>query len=163
MSLPIVDEVHPLRDDLFGPPQDARTGRVTVVRPGAERRWTHHDLDERRTDVVASRDDGVYILDDIGTEQSFTRVRSHSIVDGDPTSARASVTSRATYRRDEWDVRVEADIAMTCTADTFVVTGAPGRIRPRRVGCRATLPPRDPPPPCLTPTPPVTLPRRRSR
>ena len=44
-----------------------------VVRPGAERRWTHHDLDERRTDVVASRDDGVYVLDDIGTEQSFTR------------------------------------------------------------------------------------------
>jgi len=123
VSLPIVTDLHELPTDLFEPPQDARTGSVTVVRPGAERRWTHHDLDERRTDVVASRDDGVYVLDDVGTEQSFTRLRSHSIVDGDPTSARATVVSRATYRRDDWVVRVEADITMTCTTDTFVVTG----------------------------------------
>lgn len=123
LSLPIVAEVDELPPDLFGPPQDARHGPVTVVRPGAERRWTHHDLDERRTDVIASRDDGVYVLDDVGTEQSFTRVRSHSIVEGEPTSARATVSSRASYRRVDWDVRVEADIEMTCTVDTFVLTG----------------------------------------
>ncbi|MCB1000346.1 MAG: CocE/NonD family hydrolase [Acidimicrobiales bacterium] len=121
LDLPVIDDPHVLADDLFDEPQDARAGRVTVVRPGPERRWTTYDLDERRTNVVASRDDGVYVLDDIGTEQSFTRVRSHSIVDDDPLSATATVRSRATYRRGDWDVRVEADISMRCTVDTFVV------------------------------------------
>ncbi len=123
IDLPLIDDPRRLPDDHFPPPQDAVAGRVTVLRPGPERRWTTYDLDERRTDVVASRDDGDYVLDDIGTEQSFTRVRSHSIVDGDPLSARATVTSRATYRRDDWDVRVEADLTMSCTADTFVLEG----------------------------------------
>jgi len=81
-----------------------------------------YDVNERRTEVVASRDDGVYVLDDIGTEQSFTRVRTHSIIDDEPTSARATVSSHAMYRRREWDVRVEADVTMSCTVDTFVLT-----------------------------------------
>jgi hypothetical protein len=123
LELPVIADPHVLPDDLFPPPQDAVAGHVTVLQPGPERRWTTHDLDAGRTDVVASRDDGIYVIDDIGTEQSFTRVRIHSIVDGDPLSAEATVTSRATYRRDDWDVRVEADITMTCTADTFVVHG----------------------------------------
>ena len=62
VSLPIVTE----RARTARRPVRAAAGRahrrVTVVRPGVERRWTHHDLDERRTDVVASRDDGVYVL-----------------------------------------------------------------------------------------------------
>jgi putative CocE/NonD family hydrolase len=123
LELPVLGDPNLLPDDLFPPPQDAAAGHVTVVRPGPERRWTTHDLDECRTEVVASRDDGVYVIDDIGTEQSFTRVRTHSIVDGDPLSARAVVESRATYRRNDWDVRVEADIEMTCTAHSFVLRG----------------------------------------
>ncbi len=122
LLLPVVVDLQPPPDDPFGPPQDAVAGPVTVVRPGAERRWSTYDMNERRTEVVASRDDGVYFLDDIGTEQSFTRVRTHSILDDEPTSARATVSSRATYRRREWDVRVEADITMACTVDTFVLT-----------------------------------------
>lgn len=122
LLLPIADELRPLPDDVFGPPQDAVAGPVTIVRPGAERRWSTYDLDERRTEFVASRDDGVYVLDDIGTEQSFTRLRTHSIVDDDPTSARVTVSSRATYRRGDWDVRVETDLEMSCTSDTFVLT-----------------------------------------
>ena len=119
IDLPVHATVEPLAVDVFGPPEDARTGPVTVVRPGSETRHIVYDLGERRTDVIASRDDGVYVLDDIGTEQSFTRVRTVSVVDDEPLSARATVACRATYRRGDWDVRVETDLTMTCDEDTF--------------------------------------------
>jgi uncharacterized protein len=122
-DLPIHDAFVALGDDLFAQPEDARTGPVTELREGAEKRWITNDLGARRTEVVASRDDGVYVIDDIGTEQSFTRVRSSSVVDGEPTSARADVECRATYRRGDWDVRVETDITLTCTAESFRMQG----------------------------------------
>ena len=120
IELPIVGDVVAL-GDLFESPQDARPGPVTVIRDGSENRTIVLDLGARRTDFVASRDDGLYVIDDLGTEQSFTRVRTSSIVDGEPTAASASVTCRATYRRGDWDVRIESDVEMTCDADTFRV------------------------------------------
>jgi uncharacterized protein len=61
------------------------------------------------------------VIDAIGTEQSFTRVRSSSIVDDEPQTATASVECRATYRRGDWNVRVESDIAMSCNEHEFVL------------------------------------------
>lgn len=111
-----------LPDTLFEPPDNADHGPVTVLREGHETRHIVCDLGEQRTDFIASRDDGAYVLDDIGTEQSFTRVRTSSIVDDEPASARATVECRATYRRGDWDVRVETDIEMRCDESTFFVT-----------------------------------------
>ena len=121
VELPAHATVSPSRPDLFGPPEDAVTGSVTVVRDGHETRQIMRDLGQRRTDFVASRDDGVYVIDDIGTEQSFTRVRRSSIIDGEPLEASAEVECRASYRRGEWDVRVESDITMTCTEHSFLL------------------------------------------
>ncbi len=122
IDLPVHASVVAAGADLFEPPQDAVPGSVTVVRDGAETRHVVRDLGARRTDFIASRDDGVYVIDDIGTEQSFTRVRTSSIVDGDPLSARATVECRATYRRTEWNVRVESDLAMSCDETSFIMT-----------------------------------------
>jgi uncharacterized protein len=122
IELPAQTGLQHLGDNRFGPPEDARTGSVTVLRDGSETRHTHRDIGACRTESIASRDDGVYVLDDIGTELSFTRVRSSSIVDNQPLSATANVTCRATYRRDNWDVRVESDIEMTCDATSFHFT-----------------------------------------
>lgn len=68
------------------------------------------------------RDDGDYRIDDIGTELSFTRMRSSFVADADPLSARALVECRATYRRSDCDVRVETDVEMTCDAEAFHFT-----------------------------------------
>ena len=119
IELPVHATVRPSPPDLFEPAEDAVTGNVTVLRDGSETRHIVRDLGRRRTDFIASRDDGAYVIDDIGTEQAFTRVRSSSVVDGEPLRATASVECRATYRRGDWDVRVESDIEMTCDEDAF--------------------------------------------
>lgn len=71
------------------------------------------ELGEQTTEFRAMRD-GDYRIDDIGTELSFTRMRSSFVVDAKPLNARARVECRATYRRDTWDVRVETDVELTC-------------------------------------------------
>ena len=87
LDLPVQTELTHLPDDVFGTPQDARTGPVTVLRDGSETRHTIRDIGACRTESIASRDDGDYILDDIGTKLSFTRVRHSTIIDNEPLSA----------------------------------------------------------------------------
>jgi uncharacterized protein len=120
IELPAQATVQHSSPDLFAAPEDAVAGPVTVHRDGSETRHIVRDLGARRTDFIASRDDGDYVIDDIGTALSFTRIRSSSIVDGEPLSATASVVCRATYRRGSWDARIESDITMTCTETAFV-------------------------------------------
>jgi uncharacterized protein len=126
MGSHIVLPTHPsigvLPSTLFQPPEDARRGRVTVVRPGSETRHVIRDLGQRITEFVAMRDDGDYILNDIGTHLSFTRMRASYITDGEPLTARTVVENRASYKRDGWDVRIETDIEMTCDAGAFHFT-----------------------------------------
>lgn len=121
LELPAHGSVQHSRVDLFGAPESAVAGSVTVVREGSETRHIVRDLGERRTDFVAARDDGVYVIDAIGTELSFTRVRSSSVVDGEPLTATSSVVCRATYRRGEWDALVESDISMACNEHEFLM------------------------------------------
>jgi putative CocE/NonD family hydrolase len=119
VELPIQSRVASLSDDLFGPAVAAGAGDVTVLRDGSESRRIIRDLGERRTEFVAARDDGRYVLDDIGTELTFTRVRSSTIVDDEPLSATARYHSTATFHRHDWDCRVESEITMTCSAESF--------------------------------------------
>jgi uncharacterized protein len=117
--VPTHQSVVPLPVSVFEPPEDAITGSVTVLRPGSETRHIHRDLGAQTTEFVIRRDDGDYILDDIGTRLSFTRTRSSTIVDDEPLSARTIVECCATYRRGDWDVRVEADVEMSADAESF--------------------------------------------
>jgi hypothetical protein len=121
LGLPMSAEVAPDAGEIFGPPEQAASGSVTVLRDGVEARRIVTDLAQRRTTFIAERDDGEYVLDDIGTVQTFTRVRSSSIVDDDPLSATVTVTSVATYRRDDWDVRIDTEVTQRCDADRFSI------------------------------------------
>ncbi len=117
--IPTHETVVSVPGSAFDPAEDAKRGRVTVLRPGSETRHVHRDLGERSTEFVAMRDDGDYLLNDIGTQLSFTRMRSSTVVDDDPLSARARVECRAAFRRGDWQTRVEADVEMTCDAHHF--------------------------------------------
>jgi hypothetical protein len=104
----------------FAAPSSGPVGSVTVLSQGAEQRTVDHQLDGR-TEVVVSRDDGRYVLDDIGTEQTYTRLRRSSITPEDPTSAEASIEIRQSWRRGSWCPRIEVDVAMSATVDTYLL------------------------------------------
>jgi uncharacterized protein len=122
IALPTYDTFERLPDTLFEPPEDAQSGHVTVLRPGSETRHMIRSLGDHTTEFRVSRDDGDYRLEDTGTELSFTRIRSSSVTDGDPLSAKVHVTNCATFRRGDWDVRVETTIEMTCDQKAFYFT-----------------------------------------
>ncbi len=103
----------------FEPPEDAHAGQVTSNRTGVERRTVVRDLGLGSTTFSAWRDDGENTIDAIGTTLAYTRLRQSSITDGDPLSARSITESRATFRRDDWNVTVETRIELTCDADQF--------------------------------------------
>lgn len=92
-----------------------------MVDAGIESRRIVRHLGEARTDFFAERDDGTYVLDDIGTEQRFHRVRTMSVVDDDPLSATARQTCSVSYRREDWDASVRTVVAMECDAEWFHV------------------------------------------
>jgi uncharacterized protein len=119
IAIPTLPSITALPAKAFEAPQDARRGRVTVVRPGSETRRVIRNLGEHTTEFIAMRDDGDYVLDDTGTHLFCSRMRASYITDDQPLTARTVVEWRATFRRDDWDVRIESDIDMTADADSF--------------------------------------------
>ena len=122
LELPVLDSVDDRPAPVFGPPESAPPAAVTVTREGAETRQILRDIGEASTTFRVSRDDGSYVIDDIGTEQTFTRVHECSIRDNDPLSARTRVACTASYRRGGWQARVESEIEMTCDDREFHFT-----------------------------------------
>ena len=80
------------------------------------------DLEAQRTDYIARRDDGDYIIDDIGTRIQFTKDKVFSIVEDQPTSARATINWQVAYRRASWDVKVQTSTEMSCDKKNFYLT-----------------------------------------
>jgi hypothetical protein len=107
----------------FETPDVAEPDPVVVSRDGHERRTITHDPASRSTEVRLDRDDGTTLLTAIGTEQTFTRTRTASIVDDDPTSARIDLVSHATYRRAAWGVAIATEVSLTSTIDHFEISG----------------------------------------
>lgn len=121
VELPVHDGWEEIAGDPFAPPSGAVQGASRVVDAGIESRRIVRHLGEARTDFFAERDDGTYVLDDIGTEQRFHRVRTMSVVDDDPLSATARQTCSVSYRREDWDASVRTVVAMECDAEWFHV------------------------------------------
>lgn len=122
LDLPILDGVHELTGVTFEPPESAAPPPVTVNREGVDARQILRDVGAGRTTFSISRDDGAYVIDEIGTEQTFTRIHECSITDDDPLSARTRVTCVASYRRGSRHARVESEIEMTCDQRDFHFT-----------------------------------------
>jgi uncharacterized protein len=107
----------------FAPARAAAHGPVTVYRRASEQRSHHYDYAERTTTFTSVRDDGEYLLDEIGTVLTLTRVRRNTIVDDQPLSARSSVEFAATYRREDWNVSIEAVVEQRSDGHDFFVAG----------------------------------------
>jgi putative CocE/NonD family hydrolase len=119
LELPVLVDLAGTTPCSFDVAASAASGSVTQIEPGGDQRTVTHDLGTGRTEVAVSRDDGRWVVDDVGTEQTYTRVRTTTITDDDPASARAHLAIRASYRRGDWSVRIHTDIAVSCDRHEF--------------------------------------------
>ena len=122
LELPLLRSERALTPVIFEPEAHGPTLALTVLRPGKETRQYVHDLETQRTDFVVRRDDGDYIIDDIGTRIGFTKDKVFSIVEDQPTSARETISWQVAYQRDGWDVKVLTRTEMVCDKKNFYLT-----------------------------------------
>jgi len=119
MELPLLKREAGYRPVNFEQPEYARPLDVTQTRSGEDARMIIHDIDNQNVQFVASRDDGSSIIDDIGTETSFTKEKRFSINRDDPLKSTAEVSCTAHFKRGKWDARVETETHMSCDSTHF--------------------------------------------
>lgn len=105
----------------FGPPVGAPDAPTTEIAPDKETRAIHYAVESQATTFHIKSDDGQYILDEIGTEQTSTRTKTYSVQREDPTTCRTSVLVTQTYKRGDWDAGFDSEVVVTCDKTHFHV------------------------------------------
>ena len=107
----------------FAAAEKAPAAPITVKDAGAETRHVILDIDRQRMNFTIRRDDGTYVLDDIGTEISLTKLRDYAVSrDGDE-PPHSLVATTVHYRRGPWDARAETEVTMTSDKTHFHMEG----------------------------------------
>ncbi len=105
----------------FEPAEQGRPRPSTVLAPGHDTREIHHDLATGRVTMRISRNDGWSRIEDIGTEVAYAKAKEESIIEGDPLSKREVVTTSHSFRRGDWNARLDTKIVLTCDKENFYV------------------------------------------
>ena len=119
LDLPVLTSGRDLPRVRFEPVDHAPIAPVTVKDPGGETREVHFDIASERTTFRHARNDGTFVIDDIGTEVSLTKTKEFSIRRDDPTSASSRVHCTTRFRRGSWDAHAESEVLMTCDKTHF--------------------------------------------
>jgi predicted acyl esterase len=106
----------------FAPPVTSPPLARTVMRQHKARRWIEQDLGTGETVLTHTEDRGVARLDDIGVELGYVAFERYAIRENDPLSARTKMQRTVTARRDEWSVRTETWLNLSCDARDFRLT-----------------------------------------
>ena len=96
---------------------------MTIKDAGAETRHVIRDIENERTNFIIKRNDGTYVIDEIGTEISYTKLKDYGIGWRDPAGVRSLVGCTAHYQRGDWDARVETELVMTSDKTHFHMEG----------------------------------------
>jgi hypothetical protein len=123
LDLPILSSLAGLGGVKFGPPNFAPESATTDFEPESETRRILQEIESETTSFLIKSDDGRYVINDIGTEQTSTRTKTYRIQRNDPTSCFCSVLCTQTYKRGDWDVGFDSEVAVTCDATHFHVIG----------------------------------------
>ncbi|HJR21276.1 MAG TPA: CocE/NonD family hydrolase, partial [Dongiaceae bacterium] len=122
LDLPLLGSFAGLGGVKFGPPDFAPDAATTDFEPEMEKRTILHEIETETTTFLIKSDDGRYVINDIGTEQTSTRTKTYRIQRNDPTACFCSVLSTQTYKRGDWDARVDSEVAVTSDRTHFHVT-----------------------------------------
>ena len=104
IELPVLTSERGLRKVEFAPAEQVAAGADHHQGRGAETRHMILDIEKERTNFIIKRNDGTYVIDEIGTEISLTKLKDYAVSrDGRNRPARWSqrrcTTSAATGMR----------------------------------------------------------------
>jgi uncharacterized protein len=105
----------------FDPPEGAPPPTTTVLRPRRGDRWVTHDLgtDEHTLGVI--RDEGHWVIDEIGLEISLRAEETYTHTGDDHLSPQGETRYDVSFRRGSWSVRTVTRTALTSSAEGFRV------------------------------------------
>jgi putative CocE/NonD family hydrolase len=104
----------------FKGPEGATPMRVTALKPGSDKRELLYDVELDRTTFRASRDDGRYRIEEIGTIVTNRKVKSCAVTADDPLTLRQELTTSHGFERDDWRANLETSVVMTCNRTHFI-------------------------------------------
>ena len=107
----------------FASVEKATPAPITVHDNGAETRQIVLDIEKQRVNFTIKRNDGSYVLDDIGTEVSLTKLKDFAISRDGVEPPHSLVATTVHYRRGSWDARTETEVAMTSDKTHFHMEG----------------------------------------
>ncbi|MBI2718079.1 MAG: CocE/NonD family hydrolase [Rhizobiales bacterium] len=107
----------------FKPVEKATLAPVTVKDAGAETRHVDLDIETQRVNFIIRRNDGTFVIDDIGTEVSLTKLKDFAVSRDGSEAPRSLVATTVHYRRGDWDARAETEVAMTSDRTHFHLEG----------------------------------------
>jgi putative CocE/NonD family hydrolase len=124
VNLPILCDESGFEKTDFEPPEHATPLNVTVKSTGTESRSLTNTFDDQSTQFVVRRDDGSVIIDDIGTELSYTKEKVFSIERDDPISCTSEFKCSASYKRKDWDAKIETSTKLSSDKLYFYIVGS---------------------------------------
>jgi putative CocE/NonD family hydrolase len=119
LELPCLVSTKGLAKVSFAPPEHAQAAPVTVKVAGAETRHVILDIESQRVNFTIKRDDGTYVIDDIGTEIALTKLKDFAVSRDGRAAPHSLVATTVHYQRGDWDARTETRLAMTSDSTQF--------------------------------------------
>ncbi len=107
----------------FAPVEKATLAPLTIKDAGAETRHVILDIEKQRVNFTIKRNDGSYVIDDIGTEVSLTKLKDFAVSRDGSEPPRSLVATTVHYRRGDWDARAETELVMTSDKTHFHMEG----------------------------------------
>ncbi len=107
----------------FAPVEMATLAPVTVKDAGVETRHVILDIDKQRVNFTIKRNDGSYVIDDIGTEVSLTKLKDFAVSRDGALPPHSLVETTVHFRRGDWDARAETQLSMTSDKTHFHMEG----------------------------------------
>lgn len=119
IELPVLASEKGMPPVKFAAPEKSAPADLTVKDPGAETRHLILDIEKQRVNFTIKRNDGTYVINEIGTEVSLTKLKDYAVSRDNREPPRSLVATTVHYRRGGWDARTETDVSLTSDRTHF--------------------------------------------
>jgi uncharacterized protein len=119
IDLPVLRSEAGFKQVKFAPVEYATPLKMTSKTAATKERSVKHDIEAQRTHFVQDQSDGWSVINDIGTETSFSKRKEFWVSRNDPSDCESMVTCTEHFRRGNWDARVETQTHLSSDKKNF--------------------------------------------